>query len=123
MVIDMVKVVIGKPWDELWDETMHDIEHRIPQKEDFILYIDSVEAALKFLTPQRIKMLRVVNKLKPASLYALAKFMKKDIKTIATDAKILNNAGLLKLVHYKEGKRVKVRPRFPSKKITIELAI
>lgn len=118
-----MKIIIGKSWDEIYKETVHDIEHRISQKEDLIIYLDKIEDARFLLTPERLKLLGIVKRQKPSSLYALAKLLKKDIKTIATDTTLLNKAGLLRLEKYKDGNRVKVRPRFPIKKITIELAI
>jgi len=119
----MIKIIVGENFDEAIGGMDYDIAHRISQKEDLIIYLDKIEDARFLLTPERLKLLGIVKRQKPDSLYALAKLLKKDIKTIATDTSLLNKVGLLRLEKYKEGERVKVRPRFPSKKITIELSV
>ena len=118
----MVKIVI-KSWSEIVKETIHDVEARIPQKEDKIIYIESLDDARKLFTPERIKFLSTVRKENPDSLYALAKLLKKDFKTISTDARMLSNAGLLRLVSHKVGKRTKVRPVFTGNEINLAIAV
>jgi len=120
--IYMVKIVI-KSWSEIVKETIHDVEARIPQKEDKIIYIESLDDARKLFTPERIKFLSTVRKENPDSLYALAKLLKKDFKTISTDARMLSNAGLLRLVSHKVGKRTKVRPVFTGNEINLAIAV
>jgi len=118
----MVKIVI-KNWDEIYKETVHAIKHRIPQKEDKIIYIDSFADAQRLFTPERIKFLATIRKESPDSLYALAKLLKKDFKTIHADARLLSEAGILKLVSHKQGARAKVRPVFREKEIDLKLAV
>ncbi len=118
----MVKIVI-KSWDDIYKETVRDIKNGTPQKEDKIIYIDSIEVARKLMTPERMKLLSTVKGKKPGSLYALAKLLKKDMKTIVTDTNLLSDFGLLSLETYKEGARTKVRPRFEGRKINLELPI
>lgn len=118
----MVKIVI-KSWSEIVKETIRDVEARIPQKEDKIIYIESLDDARKLFTPERIKFLSTVKKESPDSLYALAKLLRKDFKTISTDARMLSDAGLLKLESHKVGKRTSVRPVFKGSKISLDIAI
>jgi predicted transcriptional regulator len=118
----VVKLVIEN-WDSVKAKTIRDVERRVLQKEDKIIYVDSIEVLRTLLTRERLGMLSQVRKSRPLSLYSLAKLMKKDIKTISTDAGILSQAGLLKLETYKEGKKTKVRPRVTASKINLELAI
>lgn len=118
----MVKIII-KSWDEVYKETVRDVERRIPQKEKKIIYIDNLDDLRSLMTSGRLSMLSAVRKGKPDSLYALAKLMKKDIKTVATDAAMLSNAGLMRLETYKVGNRKKVRPHFSGSKISLEISI
>lgn len=118
----MVKIII-KSWDEVYKETVRDIKAGKVQKEDKIIYIDSLDDLRRLMTSGRLSMLSAVRKGKPRSLYQLAKFMKKDIKTVATDAGILSKAGLMRLETYKEGKKTKVRPSVRMNRIRMELAI
>ena len=92
-------------------------------KQDDVIYAESLEAARRLMTSERLRMLVEVRKKRPNSLYELAKAMKKDIKTISTDATILSEAGLMKLEKYRVGKKVKVRPSVSARKIQLELAI
>jgi len=118
----MVKIVI-KRWRDIYKETIRDVERRIPQKEDKIIYIESLDDARRLFTPERIRFLATVRKESPDSLYALAKLLKKDFKTIATDARMLSNAGILKLQRHKQGARAKVRPVFREKEIDLKIAV
>lgn len=118
----MVKIII-KSWDEVYKETVRDVERRIPQKEKKIIYIDNLDDLRSLMTSGRLSMLSAVRKGKPDSLYALAKLMKKDIKTVATDAAMLSNAGIMRLETYKVGNRKKVRPHFSGSKISLEISI
>lgn len=93
------------------------------RKSEDVVYAESIDAARRLMTNERLKMLSQVKSARPNSLYSLAKLLKKDIKTVATDAGILSSAGLLKLETYKEGKRTKVRPRVSTSKISVEFAI
>ena len=75
------------------------------------------------MTPERMKLLAAIKGQKPRSLYALAKLMKKDIKSVSTDTSILSGAGLMELEAYNEGGRKKVRPRVSAHKIQLEFAL
>lgn len=122
----MVKIVI-MGWESFSNMIKSDMEHGIKtgsfRKEDDVIYAESIDAARKLLTPQRMKLLSIVKGRKPGSLYELAKMMDKNLKTVSTDANLLSNAGLLSLEAYKSGARKKVRPRFTARKISLELAV
>ncbi len=122
----MVKIVIME-WESFSKMVKKEIGEGIRKgsfkKQDDVIYAETLESALRLLTPERMKLLSAVKVSKPASLYALAKLLKKDFKTISTDANILSNAHLLSLETYKEGKRTKVRPRISANKIQLEVAI
>ncbi|MCX6771041.1 MAG: hypothetical protein NTX79_03225 [Candidatus Micrarchaeota archaeon] len=118
----MVRLIV-KDWKSIWKETYHDIESRVPQKEDRIIYVESLDAARKLMTRERLRMLSVVKEKKPSSLYQLAAELGKDIKTVHTDATMLSDFGLLSLEKHKEGGRDCLRPIATLRKITLELAV
>ncbi len=122
----MVKIVI-MDWESYSKMIKSEIEHGIKKgsfrKEDDVIYAESIDAARRLLTPERMKLLSIVKGRKPGSLYELAKMMDKNLKTVSTDANLLSNAGLLSLEAYKSGARKKVRPHFTARKISLELAV
>ena len=122
----MVKIVI-MDWESFNRMVYTDIKNAVKtgsfSKQDDVIYAESWEAALRALTPERIKLLNAVKDSKPSSLYALAKTMKKDFKTIFTDAKYLSNAGLLTLESHKQGGRTRMRPVFKGNKINVEITV
>lgn len=122
----MVKIVV-MDWDSFSKMVRSDIQRGIRtgsfSKQDDIIYAESPEAARRLMATERLKMLSTIRKEKPGSLYALAKLMKKDIKTIATDAAILSDAGLMRLETYMEGGRKKVRPVTRVRKISMDMPV
>jgi predicted transcriptional regulator len=122
----MVKIVI-MDWKSFSKMVKKDIEQGLERgsfkKDGDVIYAETLEAALHVLTTERMKLLSTVKERRPASLYALAKLMKKDFKTVSSDANRLSRAGLLTLETYKVGAKKKVRPRFTARKISLELAV
>ena len=118
----MVRLIV-KDWKSVWKETYHDIENRIPQKDDKIIYVESLDAARKLMTRERLRLLSVVKEKKPSSLYQLAAELGKDIKTVHTDANILSDFGLLSLEKHNDGGRACLRPIATLRKITLEIAV
>ena len=122
----MVKIAVME-WDSFSQMVKKEIEEGVRKgsfrKQDDVIYAETLQSALRLLTPERMKLLSAVRASRPQSLYALAKLLKKDFKTISTDADILSNAHLLSLETYKDGKRTKVRPRFSGSKISLEIPV
>ena len=122
----MVRIVV-MDWDSFSRMVHADLERGIKtgsfSKQEDVIYAENLEAARRIMASERLKMLSTIRKEKPASLYELAKSMKKDIKTVATDANILRDMGLLKLEPYLEGGRKKVRPVTHVRTIQLEIAI
>lgn len=118
----MVKIIIADD-ETVMKETIYAVEHRIPQKEDNIIYIESLEVARKILTPQRLKMLGIIKRGKPASLYALAKLMGKDFRAIHRDVGIMSNFGLIQKESKKTGKRTRMQLGVKAKEIVLTVPI
>lgn len=64
---------------------------------EVIITVSSWEILGKILSPPRLQILTMVPQLKPKSIAALAKAMKKDFKNVYTDVKFLANLGLIDL--------------------------
>lgn len=118
----MVKIVVADK-QAIREQTIRAVERGIAQKEDKIIYVDSLEAARKLLTPQRLKMLGIIKREKPASLYALAKIMGKNFRAIYRDVGILSEVGLIQKEDYLEGNREKTRVGVRAKEIHLSVSI
>ncbi len=119
---DVIRIVI-MDLHSFIGNVIDDVENRRTTDSEGVIYVENIDVARKILTPERMRLLSVVRKSKPASLYALAQMMKKDIKSVITDADMLHRYGLLTLESYTEGKQKKVRPGFEARKIQMELAV
>ena len=118
----MVKIIIADD-KAIFNETVYAVEHRIYQKEDKIIYIESLEVARKLLTPERLKMLGVIKRNKPVSLYALAKLMGKDFRAIHRDVGIMSNFGLIQKENKTTGKRKRMQLGVKAKEIQLTVPI
>ncbi len=83
---------------------------------------DSIDSMRKVLTEERLRVLRTVRKERPASVYELAKKLKRDIKNTFNDVQFLAQAGLLELKKTKVG-REKNTPLVNYDKILLEIPV
>lgn len=65
---------------------------------------ESVEDMQKFLSPERIRLLRMVHEMNPKSIYALAKLLERDRKNVTEDVKMLASVGLIERKAARGGK-------------------
>lgn len=86
------------------------------------LYFENLEAMRKVLTENRLKMLKVIKKEHPSSVYELAKILKRDIKNTHDDVQILAELGLVDLRKTKEG-RERNTPVVNYEKILLEIQV
>lgn len=61
------------------------------------IVVPSLDLLRKCLTPERIRMLQVIKKYEPSSIYELAKIMKKDRRNVLKDLHFLNDFGLVRV--------------------------
>ena len=59
------------------------------------VYFASVEAARNLVTPERIKLLTMIRKYKPESIYQLARLCNRNQKNVHEDVKLLERYGIL----------------------------
>ena len=88
------------------------------------VYFTSMEAARNLLTPNRLALLRAIRTKRPGSMYELAKMVRRDLKNVQGDLKLLERYGLVRMSqeHRKGKRRVKV-PRTIFRQIALKIAI
>src|SRR3989338_3337269 len=84
---------------------------------------EGLAALRQLLSNQRARMLHTIKSKHPKSLYELAKFLKRDFKSVAVDIKLLQRFGLLEMTAEKTGKRARLRPIIAADTLTIHLRI
>ncbi len=83
---------------------------------------DSVEDMQKFLSPERIRLLRMVHEKTPKSIYELAKMLDRDRKNVTEDVKMLEGVGLIERKAAKNGKQ-KVELVVDYDRIQMDIAV
>lgn len=71
---------------------------------------DGLSIVRKLLSNEKARLLHVIKKEKPGSIYKLAKILKRDFKSVSDDIKLLEKFGFLDLVAERTGKRERLRP-------------
>jgi predicted transcriptional regulator len=89
---------------------------------DETICFDSVEDMQKFLSPERIRLLRMVHERTPKSIYELAKMLGRDRKNVTEDVKILEGVGLIERKVSKSGKE-KVELVVDYDRIQMDIAV
>jgi len=86
------------------------------------VYFESFTAMRKALTEKRLDILRTVKREKPDSVYALAKVLGRDIKSVQIDLKFLEDAGLVEMNKTMDGRR-RTRPKVNYDVIDLKIAV
>ncbi len=87
------------------------------------IYFDSLETMRKAITPERVKILRVIRGRQPKSIYELAKLISRNLKNVSDDVHYLAELGLLELEKAKTNGREKTTPMVKYDKILLEIAV
>ncbi len=88
------------------------------------IYFASVEAVRTLLTPTRLALLRAIRARHPGSVYELAGQLKRDLKNVQQDLRLLEEYGLVRLTKSRRvGKRRVKVPRAPFDAIALKIAI
>jgi len=91
-------------------------------KEQEGLYFDSIDTMRNVLTNNRLLILKTIRKNKPESVYELAKILKRDLKSVNQDLKMLSEIGLVTLEKI-DSMRKRVVPHVEYGKIRLEIAV
>jgi predicted transcriptional regulator len=95
---------------------------RISRREG--IYFTSIEAARNLLTPNRLALLRTVRSGRPGSIYELAKMVKRDLKNVQDDLRLLETYGLVRMAHGTRSRKRRVRvPQAVFDQIELKIAI
>ena len=86
------------------------------------LSFESLKAMRMFITDERLKILKVVRKYHPESIYELAKILKRDTKNVSDDVHYLSELGLLDIKESKDGRK-KTTPVVNYQKIMVEIPV
>ncbi len=70
---------------------------------------DSTEEMQKFLSPERIRLIRVIHDFRPKSIIELAKQLDRDRKNVTEDVKMLESVGLIERKRRVKGGKGKER--------------
>lgn len=87
------------------------------------LVFRNVEDLRKFLTPERIRILRLIRHERPKSVYALAKLAGRDRKSVTTDLSVLERMGLVEVEKTDRGARDRSVPTVSYSRIEIAVEV
>ena len=124
MKVKNIRVAI-KSENELFDEVKEvwgKLEGGEKVKKHEAIYFESLDAMRRVLTEERLRILKVIRKEHPASIYALAKILKRDLKNTFNDVQFLFQAGLVDLKKTKDV-REKTTPLVNYDKILLEISV
>jgi predicted transcriptional regulator len=93
---------------------------RVSKKEG--LYFTDLRAFRRAITDQRLAILRAIKANDPGSVYELAKILKRDVKNVSVDLRILEELGLVDLRKTKTP-RGKVKPMVAYVAINLDIAV
>lgn len=71
---------------------------------------EGISLLRKLLSNERARLLHTIKTKRPRSLYELAKFLKRDFKSVTDDIKLLERFGFVETISEKTGKRERLRP-------------
>ena len=91
-------------------------------KSEKAIYFESIEGFRKALTVKRLELLHTIKEKHPESINELARFAGRDIKSIATDVKILESLDLIDMKKTAAGGN-KSTPTVEYGKIGLEIAV
>ena len=77
----------------------------------------------KLLNNEKARLLHIIKTKKPNSIYALAKMLNRDFKSVSDDIKLLENFGFIELTAEKTGKRERLQPSLIIDTMNIKIKI
>ena len=84
---------------------------------------EGISALRKLLSNEKARLLHVIKTKKPDSIYKLAKILKRDLKSVNNDIKLLERFGFIDLISEKTGKRERLKPIVVIDSLNINLKI
>jgi predicted transcriptional regulator len=103
-------------------DAMKKLSKGVNVKAKSVISFNSLSVMRKFITDERLRVLRTIKKHHPSSVYELAKLLKRDIKNVSNDVNYLEDIGLLEVKKAKKG-RSKSTPSVTYDKILLEIPV
>ena len=103
---------------EVWGK----LERGEKVKKHQAIYFEGLDVMRKVLTEERLKIVKAIRKNHPASIYELAKILRRDVKNTFDDVQFLAQAGLVELKKTKDI-REKTTPKVDYDKIVLEITV
>jgi len=103
-------------------ETWKKLEAGKKVKKEEGIYFDSIDTMRAVLTNKRLQVLKAIRERKPASVYALAKILGRDLKNVNQDLKLLSEIGLVTLEKTETDKK-RIIPHVDYAKILLEIPV
>lgn len=91
-------------------------------KPQSVISFESLKTMRKFITDERLRILKTIKKNKPDSIYELAKILHRDAKNVTDDVHYLAELGLIEIKKTKNGRK-KTRPVVDYEKILVEIMV
>src|SRR3990172_6485025 len=98
------------------------IENGKAVKKERGVYFENLETMRKILTDRRLAILKVIKDKKPSSVYQLAQILKRDLKNVNEDLRILEQSGLVSLKKSKKD-RERITPTVNYDAIQLNIAV
>jgi predicted transcriptional regulator len=86
------------------------------------VYFDSIDTMRAVLTNNRLLVLKTIREKQPSSVYELAKLLKRDLKNVNQDLRMLSELGLVTLEKI-ETDRKRIVPHVDYGKILLEIPV
>lgn len=87
------------------------------------VFFTSLEAARNLLTPERVRLLRLIRQHRPTSVYELAGLAGRDLKNVYDDVATLERHGILKTTLERQQKRARRIPEVPYDEIRVHIPL
>lgn len=85
------------------------------------LDLEGIAELRQLLSKEKARILYIIKNSNPSSIYALAKLLKRDFKSVREDVKLLEKFGFLTLTEEIKGKRRRLKPVLAIDKLQISL--
>lgn len=97
------------------------VKGEVAKKEKAVCF-ESIKGFRKAITPKRIELLHIIKEKHPKSIQELARLTRRDIKSIVTDIRILEELDLVDMIRKREGRRQSI-PIVDYSKINLEITV
>jgi predicted transcriptional regulator len=93
------------------------------KKQKTLFDLESLSLLRKVFSKERIRLIDVIKKEQPQSIYHLTKLAHRDFKAVFKDVKLLEKFGFIDLKKEKTGSKIKLRPIIAVDSLIIRIKI